>query len=84
MFEFLSPRDAKTGGRAVPLAPSAIRLLESLPRNADNPWVIASRKRGVALPALARTRLPPSLILRTLSYPEFGLLRAVAQESIQP
>ena len=38
--------DTKTGGRAVPLAPSAVRLLESLPRNDDNPWVIAGRKPG--------------------------------------
>ena len=38
--------DAKTGGRAVPLAPSAVRLLETLPRDADNPWVIAGRKPG--------------------------------------
>ena len=38
--------DTKTGGRAVPLAPSAVRLLESLPRSGDNPWVIAGRKPG--------------------------------------
>ena len=38
--------DSKTGGRAVPLAPSAVRLLESLPRQEDNPWVIAGRKPG--------------------------------------
>ena len=36
--------DTKTGGRAVPLAPSAVRLLESLPRDGDNPWVIAGKK----------------------------------------
>ena len=36
--------DTKTGGRAVPLAPSAVRLLTSLPRDDDNPWVIAGRK----------------------------------------
>ena len=36
--------DSKTGGRAVPLAPSAVRLLESLPRDGDNPWVIAGKK----------------------------------------
>ena len=36
--------DTKTGGRAVPLAPSAVRLLESLPRDKDNPWVIAGKK----------------------------------------
>ena len=38
--------DTKTGGRAVPLAPSAVRLLESLPRDEENPWVIAGRKAG--------------------------------------
>ena len=38
--------DTKTGGRAVPLAPSAVRLLESLPREDDNPWVIAGKKPG--------------------------------------
>ena len=43
--ELLLP-DSKTGGRAVPLAPSAVRLLESLPRREDNPWVIAGRKPG--------------------------------------
>ena len=43
--ELLLP-DTKTGGRAVPLAPSAVRLLESLPRHDDNPWVIAGRKPG--------------------------------------
>ena len=36
--------DTKTGGRAVPLAPSAVRLLETLPRDEDNPWVIAGKK----------------------------------------
>ena len=36
--------DTKTGGRAVPLAPSAVRLLTSLPHDEDNPWVIAGRK----------------------------------------
>ena len=38
--------DSKTGGRAVPLAPSAVRLLAGLPRDDDNPWVIAGRKPG--------------------------------------
>ena len=38
--------DSKTGGRAVPLAPSAVRLLAGLPRDEDNPWVIAGRKPG--------------------------------------
>ena len=38
--------DTKTGGRGVPLAPSAVRLLEFLPRDEENPWVIAGRKPG--------------------------------------
>ena len=38
--------DTKTGGRAVPLAPSAVRLLAALPREKDNPWVIVGRKPG--------------------------------------
>ena len=38
--------DTKTGDRAVPLAPSAVRLLESLPRDDDNPWVIVGKKPG--------------------------------------
>ena len=38
--------DTKTGGRAVPLAPSAVRLLQSMPRDEENPWVIAGRKPG--------------------------------------
>ena len=41
--------DSKTGGRAVPLAPSAVRLLAALPRDPDNPWVIAGRKPGTHL-----------------------------------
>ena len=41
--------DSKTGGRAVSLAPSAVRLLAALPRDPDNPWVIAGRKPGAHL-----------------------------------
>ena len=41
-----SPSVSKTGGRAVPLAPSAVRLLASLPRDEDNPWVIAGKLPG--------------------------------------
>ena len=59
-------RDAKTGGRAVPLAPSAVRLPETLPREEDNPWVVAGRKPGSHLTDLQhpwrrireRTELP--------------------------
>ena len=38
--------ETKTGGRAAPLAPSAVRLLQALPRDEDNPWVISGRKPG--------------------------------------
>ena len=59
-------RDSKTGGRAVPLAPSAVRLLAGLPRDEDNPWVIAGKMPGSHLTDLqhpwprirARAELP--------------------------
>ena len=46
--------DTKTGGRTVPLAPSAVRILKSLPRYADNPWVITGKKPGSHLTDLER------------------------------
>lgn len=42
-------RDSKTGARLVPLSPAAARVLCSLPRDGDNPWAIAGRKRGTRL-----------------------------------
>ena len=39
-------RDAKTGARIVPLSPSAVKVLASLPRTADQEWVIPGRKAG--------------------------------------
>ena len=36
-------RDAKTGGRAVPLGPEARAVLADLPREDGNPWVIAGK-----------------------------------------
>lgn len=39
-------RDAKTGGRMVPLTPSAAAVLDAIPRVPDNPWVIAGKKPG--------------------------------------
>ena len=39
-------RDAKTGARIVPLSPSAVRVLVSLPRTADQEWVIPGRRAG--------------------------------------
>ena len=41
--------DSKTGGRAIPLAPAAVRLLAALPRKPGNPWVVPGRKRGAHL-----------------------------------
>ncbi len=38
--------DTKTGSRAVPLVPSAVRLLAALPRDEDNPGVIVGHKPG--------------------------------------
>lgn len=42
-------RDSKTGPRVVPLSPAAARVLEALPRAADDEWVIAGRKPGTRL-----------------------------------
>ena len=38
--------DSKTGGRVVPLGPEARDVLAALPRDDDNPWVIAGRLQG--------------------------------------
>ena len=37
--------DAKSGPRAVQLPPTAVRLLESLPRRKDSPWVFPGKDR---------------------------------------
>jgi len=42
-------RDAKSGPRAVALSPPARRVLATLPRLPDNPWVIAGVKPGARL-----------------------------------
>ena len=42
-------RDSKTGPRAVPLSPAAVKVLAGLPRAAGNPWVIAGRRPGARL-----------------------------------
>ena len=39
-------RDAKTGGRMVPLTPTAAAVLDAIPREPGNPWVIAGKKPG--------------------------------------
>ena len=47
-------RDAKTGGRVVPLGPEARAVLANLPREEDNPWVIAGRLPGSHLTDLQK------------------------------
>ena len=42
-------RDSKTGPRAVPLSPAAVKVLAGLPRAAGNPWVIAGRRPDARL-----------------------------------
>ena len=39
-------RDAKTGARSVALSPAARKVLSSLPRKPDSPWVIAGPEAG--------------------------------------
>ncbi len=46
--------DAKTGGRAVPLGPEARAVLDAIPREEGNPWVIRGRRRGTRLADLQR------------------------------
>ena len=46
--------DAKTGGRVVPLGPEARAVLSAIPREEDNPWVIAGRLPGSHLTDLQR------------------------------
>ena len=38
--------DGKTGARTVHLSPSAVRVLQDVPRQPDNPWVIPGAKPG--------------------------------------
>ncbi len=46
--------DAKTGGRAVPLGPEARAVLDAIPREDGNPWVIAGKLPGTHLTDLQR------------------------------
>ena len=45
-------RDAKTGDRSVALSPAARKVLATLPRLPDNPWVIAGPRPGRRLSGL--------------------------------
>ena len=42
-------RDSKTGPRVIPLSPSAVTVLEEVPRVPGSPWVIPGRKPGTHL-----------------------------------
>ena len=44
--------DSKTGARVVPLSPSAVKVLDALPRAPGNPWVIPRRQTGTHMRAL--------------------------------
>ncbi len=48
----LRMRDAKTGGRSVALSPAATKVLATMPRLQDNPWVIAGPRPGRRLSSL--------------------------------
>ena len=45
-------RDGKTGGRMVPLTPTADSVLAGIPRFAGDPWVIAGKAPGTRLMSL--------------------------------
>ena len=45
-------RDAKTGARSVALSPAARKVLATLPRLPDNPWVITGPRSGRRLSSL--------------------------------
>ena len=46
-------RESKTGPRAVPLSPPAVKVLADLLRVPGNPWVIAGRVRGAHMQNLS-------------------------------
>ncbi len=45
-------KDAKAGPRMVPLTAPVLRLLDGVPRQQDNPWVIAGQRPGKSLTGL--------------------------------
>ncbi len=51
-------KDAKAGGRRVPLTPAIEAVLAGIPRLADNPWVIAGRRPGQRIGAIHRAWIP--------------------------
>ena len=62
-------RDSKTGPRAVPLSPPAVKVLADLLRVPGNPWVIAGRVRGAHM--------------RNLSGP-WGIVRSAGRSERRP
>ena len=50
-------RDAKTGPRMVPLTEPVLRVLDAIPRQAGNPWVIAGQRPGAGLTGLHDVRI---------------------------
>ena len=52
--DYIDLPDSKTGGRTVPLGPEAQAVLAAIPRESDNPWVIAGRLPGTHLTDLQR------------------------------
>ena len=45
-------KDAKAGPRMVPLTAPVLRVLDGVPRQQDNPWVIAGQRPGAGLTGL--------------------------------
>ena len=45
-------KDAKAGPRMVPLTAPVLRVLDAIPRQKDNPWVIAGQRPGAGLSGL--------------------------------
>ena len=45
-LRFLELPDSKTGARRIPLPPAARAVLDALPRNAEQPYVIAGALSG--------------------------------------
>ena len=45
-------KDAKAGPRMVPLTAPVLRVLDAIPRQQDNPWVIAGQREGAGLTGL--------------------------------
>lgn len=51
---YLELPDSKTGARRIPLPPAALRVLDALPRDPENPFVIAGTVAGQAVTDLQK------------------------------